>query len=122
MEKQLDNLYIKPMYHNKKFKPISNSANGETSAETTFLYQQSGNVLSSSYSGGQILKGQLIGLVDKEGNIEMRYQQINIKGELMTGICQSTPEIQPSGKIRLHETWQWTSGDLSKGESVLEEL
>jgi hypothetical protein len=109
-------------YHDKTFKPIANSDNGETSAETTFLYQQIGRVLTAEYSGGKITKGHLIGLVDDNGYIDMRYHQVNIQGELMTGICQSIPEILPNGKIRLHETWQWTSGDCSKGQSVIEEI
>lgn len=109
-------------YHNKKFRPVSNTENGETSEETLFHYQHEGRILTCSYSGGQILSGQLIGLVDEQGNIDMRYHQVNREGELMTGICQSTPEILPDGRIRLHETWQWTSGDCSKGNSVLEEV
>jgi hypothetical protein len=109
-------------YHNKKFQPVSNTKNGETSEETLFYYQQEGNILTCSYSGGQIVCGQLIGLVDADGNIDMRYQQVNTKGELMTGICQSTPEILTDGRIRLHEIWQWTSGDQSKGNSILEEV
>ncbi|MDX2305058.1 MAG: n-acetylglutamate synthase [Microscillaceae bacterium] len=109
-------------YHLKQFKPISNTENGETSSETIFLYKQEGNILNAEYSGGKILKGQLIGLVDEQGNIEMRYHQINIHGEFMTGLCYSKPEIRSNGKIRLHETWQWTSGDLSKGYSILEEI
>jgi hypothetical protein len=40
----------------------------------------------------------------------------------MTGICFSTPEILENGKIRLHESWEWTSGDQSKGTSIIEEL
>lgn len=76
--------------------------------------------MTSEYSVGQIVKGHLIGLVDADGNIEMRYHQINTKGELMTGICKS--KLLANGKIRLHETWQWSSGDLSKGESVIEEV
>ena len=110
------------MYHNKRFKPVSNTDNGETSVETVFLYEQDGHILTSTYSGGQIVKGHLIGIVDQQGKIEMRYHQINTKGELMTGICTSRPEILANGKIRLHETWQWTSGDHSKGESILEEI
>jgi hypothetical protein len=51
----------------------------------------------------------------------MSYHQVNYNGELMTGICQSTPEILPNGKIRLHEKWEWTSGDKSKGTSIIEE-
>ncbi len=109
-------------YHNKRFRPIQNTDNGETSAETVFQYQQEGNILTSAYSGGKIIKGHLIGLVDQEGNIDMRYHQINDRGELMTGFCQSHPELLPNGKIRLHETWQWTSGDRSAGQSILEEL
>jgi hypothetical protein len=40
----------------------------------------------------------------------------------MTGICTSTPEEIENGKIRLHESWQWTSGNQSKGNSMLEEI
>ena len=109
-------------YHNKKFKPVQNSENGETSTETIFEYKQNGNILTSEYTGGQIIKGHLIGLVNETGNIEMRYHQVNIKGELMTGICNSTPEIMENGKIRLYENWKWTSGDQSNGQSILEEI
>lgn len=108
-------------YHNKKFQPIQNTANGETSAQTIFHYQQEGNILTANYQGGAIVKGHLIGLVDEEGNINMRYHQVNTQGELMTGQCFSRPEILENGRIRLHESWQWTSGDGSKGESVIEE-
>jgi hypothetical protein len=109
-------------YNNKTFVPISNTENGETSSETVFLYKQDGNIITSDYSGGNIKKGHLIGLVDAFGNIDMRYHQINFKGELMTGRCTSKPEIMDNGKIRLYETWQWTSGDKSKGKSIIEEV
>lgn len=113
---------MKINYHNRQFKPVSNTENGETSSETVFKYQQQGNILTATYSGGQIQSGHLIGLVDAEGHIDMRYHQVNQQGELMTGRCRSTPEWMDNGKIRLHEVWEWTSGDLSKGESVLEEV
>ncbi|HLP11827.1 MAG TPA: hypothetical protein VK177_07850 [Flavobacteriales bacterium] len=108
-------------YHNKIFKPLHTSENGETSAETIFSYKQSGNILTSTYSGGKIVSRHLIGLVNDDGSIDMRYHQINTSNEIMTGVCKSKPEILNNGKIRLHESWQWTSGDLSKGESVIEE-
>jgi hypothetical protein len=38
-------------YNNKTFKPLSNSANGETSSETVFHYKQVGNVLTAEYVG-----------------------------------------------------------------------
>lgn len=109
-------------YHNKKFRPVRNTENGETSVETIFHYKQEGNIVTSDYSGGKIVKGHLIGIVDEAGNIDMRYHQVNDQGELMTGTCQSKPEVLPNGKIRLHETWRWTSGDGSEGSSVIEEI
>ena len=112
---------MKINYDNKKFRPIQNTQNGETSEETIFEYKQNGNILTSEYSGGKIQKGHLLGLVDDNGAIEMRYHQVNDNGQLMTGICFSKPEILENGKICLHETWEWTSGDKSKGNSILDE-
>jgi hypothetical protein len=109
-------------YHNRKFRAIANSANGETSSDTIFHYKQEGNIVTANYSGGQIISGNIIALVDASGSLNMRYHQVNTKGELMTGICFSTPDILPNGKIRLHEKWEWTSGDRSKGESIIEEI
>lgn len=109
-------------YHNKRFRPVQNTPNGETSEETIFHYTQSGPILTCSYQGGRIVHGHLIGLVDADGNIDMRYHQVNDEGKLMTGQCLSTPEWLPNGKIRLHEEWQWTSGDHSSGSSILEEV
>lgn len=108
-------------YNNKIFKAISNSENGEVGSEIRFHYLQEGNIVRCNYAGDGIVSGQLIGLVDEAGNIDMRYQQVNEKGELMTGICKSKPKVE-NGKLRLYESWQWTSGDKSKGDSILEEV
>ncbi|TVZ14545.1 n-acetylglutamate synthase [Maribacter sp. MAR_2009_72] len=109
-------------YDNKRFKVLTTSENGETGNGTVFLYKQNGAVLTATYSGGQITTGHILGIVDANGTIDMRYHQINVQGELMTGICRSTPQVLPNGKIRLHEQWRWTSGDKSEGVSIIEEI
>lgn len=109
-------------YDNRTFRPVTNSENGETTSETVFHYIQEGNILTASYFGGGIKKGHLMGLVDEKGAIDMRYHQVNAQGQLMTGVCRSKPEIMENGKIRLHETWKWTSGDGSEGTSIIEEI
>ena len=109
-------------YNNRKFKPLTVSDNGEVSKEIIFHYFQSGNILSCDYAGGSIIKGHLLGKVDANGNIEMRYHQINQAGEIMTGKCKSKPVSLDNGKLKLIEEWQWTSGDQSKGHSVLVEI
>lgn len=109
-------------YNQKKFRSVNNTENGEVSADTIFHYQQEGHLVTATYTGGEILKGNIIGKVDEQGIIEMRYQHLNQQMEFKTGQCISTPEMLPNGKIRLHEKWQWTSGDRSEGESVIEEV
>ena len=109
-------------YHKKVFKAVLNAANGDVDGETLFYYQQEGAVVWAEYSGGAVIKGFLIAKVLEDSVLDMRYEHINTAGELMTGKCLSTPEVLPDGRIRLHEKWQWTSGDLSSGESIVEEI
>ncbi|HEY0427222.1 MAG TPA: hypothetical protein VGC76_05400 [Pyrinomonadaceae bacterium] len=109
-------------YDGRIFKSVKNSETGEVSSETRFYYHQTENLVWAQYAGGRIVFGSLIAKCDEEGNLDMRYQHLNKNGELMTGKCVSAPEILGNGKIRLHENWQWTSGDLSKGTSVVEEI
>jgi hypothetical protein len=109
-------------YDNRRFASVTNSANGEVSAATVFEYHQDGALVWAEYRGGAIVFGTLIAKVDTAGCLEMRYQHLNIDGQLMTGRCHSTPEILPDGRLRLHEQWQWTSGDCSAGNSVVEEI
>ena len=109
-------------YNDRKFRSFQNSATGEVGTETVFHYHQTDDTVWAEYSGGEIERGNLIAKCDSEGRLDMRYQHINKNGDLMTGVCTSTPEIVTNGRIRLREKWQWTAGDLSSGESVLEEI
>jgi hypothetical protein len=111
------------LYDGKTFRPLSNTPNGEVADDTRFHYHQSGTTVWAEYAGSAIAKGHLIALVvDDAGTLDMRYHHVNTKGDLMTGRCRSVPQTLPDGRLQLHETWQWTSGDGSSGTSVLEEV
>lgn len=109
-------------YNNRTFRAVSNTGNGEVSGDTLFRYRQEGNVLTAAYEGGRVARGHLMGLVDGAGNLAFSYHHINTDGQLMAGLCDSTPEVLPDGRIRLHERWRWTTGDRSAGTSVVEEV
>ena len=113
---------MKINYDKRIFKSVQNSETGEVSADTAFYYHQKDNYVWGEYFGGEILFGNLVAQVFEDYSLEMRYQHLNKSGELMTGRCASTPEIMENGKIRLHEKWQWTCGDFSSGESIIEEV
>lgn len=109
-------------YDKRKFVPVTNTENGEVSGATVFHYHQQEDVVWATYAGGGVRWGTLVARVDEESCLDMRYSHVNDAGELMTGRCRSVPEVLTDGRLRLHETWQWTSGDESRGESVVEEL
>lgn len=109
-------------YEGRAFRPVSVTANGEVSDETLFVYRQVRSIVTCAYEGGRIRSGHLIGLVDADGNLDLRYHQLTVDGELQTGTCFSRPELLPDGRVRLHESWQWTSGDGSVGTSIIEEV
>ncbi len=90
------------------------------SSQTTFHYRQKKNILRATYSGGEIIQGTLIGLVDSKGYLEFRYNYINKNNQIRSGKCHSTPEILADGRIKLHEKWIWSNGGESQGESIVE--
>jgi hypothetical protein len=118
--KQSDSMKID--LDNRKFKVQSNTDNGEVSVDTIFHYSQNENIISANYQGGDIVKGSLIGKVVDNKYLDFVYQHINVNGEIMTGVCQSYPDILDSGKMILKEFWQWTCKDNSKGESIIIEI
>jgi hypothetical protein len=109
-------------YNGRKFVSVENTANGEVSSKTIFDYKQEGNILTATYSGGEIVKGTLIGIVKDDGSIQFRYNHVNARNEIRGGQCYSTPETLPNGRIRLHEKWKWTDTDQTEGESIIEEV
>jgi hypothetical protein len=109
-------------YEGRVFHSVSNSSNGEVSSTTHFHYHQQERVVWAAYGGGEIALGTLIAKVNEDDSLDMRYQHLNVRGEFMAGECRSTPEVLPDGRIRLHEKWQWTTGDRSSGDSVIEEV
>ena len=109
-------------YGGRLFRPIEASDSSQTNTDTIFKYEQNDDLVTATYSGGNIQFGQIIGKVDANGILDMRYQHVDRNGELMTGYCKTTPEVLPNGKIRLHEKWRWTCGHRAKGKSVLEEI
>ena len=109
-------------YDGRTFVSIDNTANGEVSSKTIFEYKQEGNILFATYSGGEIVKGSMIGIVHEDGCLQFNYNHVNIKNEIRGGQCFSTPEILSDGRIRLQEKWKWSDREQSEGESIVEEV
>ncbi|MCH9813981.1 MAG: n-acetylglutamate synthase [Epsilonproteobacteria bacterium] len=108
---------------NKKiFTTDANSSNGEVNKETFFYYSQEKNIISADYSGGQIIKGHLVGKQLDNGKFDFVYHHINKNGVLKVGKCLSKAKILSDGRIKLFENWQWLCDDMSSGSSELMEV
>ena len=103
-------------YDGKIFIPQSNTENGEVDEETIFHYFQENDLFWAEYSGGDVLKGHMIGTVAENGELDFHYQHLNKNRQVKLGKCHSIPRILQNGKIALQEKWQWLNGDLSSGE------
>ena len=115
-------LAMQPSYDGLRFRSIANTPNGEVGGDTVFDYHQRDDIVWATYAGGAIKFGTLTGNVRADGVLDFRYAHTNTRGEILTGTCLSTPERLPDNRLRLREKWQWTSGDHSAGESVVEEI
>ena len=109
-------------YDGKFFAPQRNTENGEVDGNTVFAYHQKDNILWADYSGGDIIKGHLVGTVTENGELDFYYLHINEQKQVRIGVCHSIPQILDNGKIELYEKWQWLNGDKSEGESVVVEV
>ncbi|EGY51927.1 homoserine kinase [Neisseria shayeganii 871] len=105
----------------KIFRTICNADNGEVGGDTRFHYRQQGEMIWAEYAGGEIRKGFLIGRMSTADTFEFTYQHLNRAWQSRSGRCRSRIERQADGRLRLYESWQWTDGSGSGGESVLEE-
>jgi hypothetical protein len=109
-------------YHGRRFRPIVNDPAGDVSSDTLFHYRQEDDVVWATYAGGAVRFGTLIATVDGTRRLDMRYQQVASDGTVKGGRCISTPEVLPDGRLRLHESWNWTEGGDGSGTSVIEEM
>jgi ribosomal protein S18 acetylase RimI-like enzyme len=120
MEKELLQKAFK--YDGKKFAIKTNTDNGEVSLDTIFEYHQNENIIWAEYSGGDIIKGNLLGNVNTDFTLDFFYHHINIDGKIRIGKCHSVPVITSDNKLELHEDWQWLDGDKTRGKSILYEV
>lgn len=121
MAKSLPNISTSICYDGKYFVPLENTENGEVDGNTVFSYHQKNNMVWADYSGGEIIRGHLIGTAAENGELDFYYHHMNGQGQVRVGVCHSVPRVLENGKIELSETWQWLNGDKSQGISIIRE-
>lgn len=106
--------------NNKIFTAVQNSDNGEVNQQTRFHYFQQDEIIWAEYSGGEIIKGFLIGKWISSNQITFSYQHINKLLENRLGHCTTTFNDE-QGKLIGQESWQWLDS-LEHGQSQIIEI
>lgn len=105
---------------NVKMNVVETSGNGVVNELTIFSFSQTDNVVSATYSGGQIVKGFLVGLMDNN-KLRFSYCQLQVDGKMDNGTSECDILIE-NGKIRLVEHFQWASRNNETGINVFQQL
>ncbi|WP_121741804.1 hypothetical protein [Natronorubrum halophilum] len=104
----------------RTFVGVANDDAGDVSTETRFQFEQTGERIHASYSGGEIADGHLVGTFDGR-QWEIRYAQLTTDGETATGRSVGTVERLEDGRLKVEDEWEWES-KAGSGKSVLEEV
>lgn len=100
--------------------PVADQAPGQVGTRTRFTYHERDGRIWAEYTGGDVVRGHLVGTRDAD-TLDFRYVQLRQDGTTSSGHCRSTVTDLPDGRVRLEETWEWESREGS-GTSVVEEL
>lgn len=107
--------------HGRTFAPRTRPDRGEVDAATRFHYREAeGGVVWADYSGGEIVRGHLVGTRDGD-TVDFRYVQLNRSGQTSSGHCVTRIAELPDGRLLLQETWEWESRP-GEGTSEVEEV
>ena len=98
---------------------VETDPNGVIGIETIFRFRQTDQFVDADYSGGQIEKGYLVGIVDGS-SFQFRYCQLETGGTLNGGCSQCQLEAA-DGLVRIVEHFEWESRK-GGGRNVIQEI
>ncbi|MGJ7913411.1 hypothetical protein [Neobacillus sp. LXY-1] len=107
-------------FHNKIFVCTTGGNYGDIRNETAFYFKQYGKIVRATYNGGNILYGELIGLVNDEDIQHVTFNHVTNNLQLTGGRCTFTPETPIDASLTLHGAW--LTADAVEDRIVLEEL
>ncbi|PPI05362.1 hypothetical protein [Rathayibacter sp. AY1B8] len=97
-----------PSLDGYRFAAVRDTVGGEVGPETVFDYHEADGEVWATYAGGAVRRGFLVGTRTGD-TVAFRYCQLNEDGETSTGSCVSKIVLDPTGLLRMKETWAWES-------------
>lgn len=105
----------------KRFNVPHTDAAGVVNHETIFAFRQRGGAVTAQYSGGNILHGFLVGVLDG-AVLTFRFCQMQTDARLDSGASTGQIEFTDDGRLRIIEEFEWQSRPGERGVNVFKEL
>lgn len=110
-----------PSLDGLRFRDVSPEHQGDVGDDTHFEYREDPDgIVHAQYRGGAIRLGYLVGTRVGD-HLDFRYTHVTSTGETASGRCRSRINVLDDGRVRMHESWEWTS-QPGAGTSVIEEV
>ena len=101
----------------RMFRAQANSAGGTINTETRMHFTEDSEVVLAHYSGGSIVRGQVLGRWTGDMQMEMVYHCLTRSDALQAGRAKARFDRTSEGRLAMSLSWQWLTGDRTKGES-----
>jgi hypothetical protein len=88
---------------------VQTAPNGVINRDTLFRFAQERDAVWTSYAGGRIIRGFLVGVVDG-ARLTFHYCQSKTGGALNSGHSNREPGRTADGLVEILEHFQWASG------------
>lgn len=106
---------------NIRMRVAQTAEQGVVNQDTIFVFQQMRSQVSAEYSGGQIRKGFLIGVMVKN-KLTFSYCQLQLDDKLDCGTSTCYLSRDENNKITLIEHFEWASRPGEKGTNIFVEV
>lgn len=100
---------------------VQTAPNGVVNELTVFSFTQIDDIVTANYAGGKVVKGYLVGLMEKD-NLKFSYCQLQDDGKLDNGQSDCEIIMSDDGKIQLIEKFKWASRNGDTGINIFREI
>jgi hypothetical protein len=85
-------------------------------------YHHEGDLVWAEIQGADVRRGSLTGICGAGGRLAFAYTMVLSDGGIVSGRCESTPEVLADGRLALHEQWERYLPHPARGCSTIEEV
>lgn len=106
----------------KKFSPLKNSEGGRVASDAVFIFTQTDDAFTATYSGEGFSDGHLIGKMIGDMEASLIYHCRAKDGSLEAGEANASFKTNADNTLTISMNWRWMNGTQQTGTSLYGEI